>query len=190
MFSHCFPEDFIDQIPHSNLPVPPPTKPIHNDVPAATPANYKPEVAPLPIETDLNIGEEPVTITQVQEDHTLSIGAIIGISCAVALCIALFFYSEARRRDRAHKNHLACSNGKQRFGEDPVIKVSTFNNNRKIRSSGSFSTTSSRSTNAIFTPIEEIKEAIDNADWDNVYKLASRLAENDDGLSLPSIGSL
>lgn len=195
----AFGEDFIGQIPHSNVPVPPPTKPIHVNVPATTPVNPKPEVAPLPIKTDLNIGEdelntgkiqnEPVTSTQGEGNATLSIGAIIGISCAVALCIALFFYSEARRRDRVHKSHHACSNGKRRFGEDPVIKVSTFNTNRKTKSSSSLSTSSSRSSNAIFTPIEEIKGAINNADWDNVYKLASQLAENDDGLSLPSIGS-
>jgi len=105
------------------------------------------------------------------------------------LCIALFFYSEARRRDRVQKNRHSCSTGKRRFGEDPVIKVPTFNSNRKARSSDSLSTSSSQSSNATFTPIEEIKEAINNADWDNVYKLASQLAENDDGLSLPSIGS-
>merc|ERR1711957_75085 len=102
-----------------------------------------------------------------EEDEILSISGIIGITCAVLAVITLFFYFEARRRNRARINQMSHFNNGHKGYEDGVIKVDT----------GSSS-----------APIEEIKVAINNADWDSVYKLASRIAENDDGLS-PSYGS-
>jgi len=200
-----FGDYFLEQIPSSNIPeypsspLPPQIEPIQITVP-----DTEPEVAPVLIEdspvsssTELNIGEdklntgninnEAFTITEVEEDHVLSIGTIVGLSCAVALCLVLFFYIEARRRDRARSRYAG--KGKQSLSEDGVIKVSTSPSNKKSKSFGSFSTTSSKFSIATFTPIDEIKRAINNADWDHIYKLASQLAENDDGLSIPSIGS-
>lgn len=169
---------FISQIPEHTQ-----TKPIMIRVPESTEAT---EPATKPKVTATNTGDtgnnnnQSFTITEVEEDHPLSIGAIIGISCAVSLIIALFFYGEARRREQGRSRRAR--NRKQGLGGDGVIKVST-------SSVGSFSTTSSGSSSVAFTPFDEIKGAINNADWDHVYKLASRLAEADDGLSLPSIGS-
>jgi hypothetical protein len=177
-----FPDAFISQIPEHTQ-----TEPIMMRVPENTEAAESATTVPttqtnneLNIRDTGNNSNQSFTITEVEEDHVLSIGAIIGISCAVALFIALFFYSEARRREQGRLR--SARNGKPDLGEDGVIKVST-------SSVGSFSTTSSGSSGAAFTPFDEIKGAINNADWDHVYKLASRLAEADDGLSLPSIGS-
>ena len=178
-----FPDAFISQIPEHIQ-----TEPIMIRVPEKTEVAESATTVPTTqTNNELNIGDtgnnnnQSFTITEVvEEDHALSIGAIIGISCAVALFIALFFYSETRRREKGRSR--SARNGKPNFGEDGVIKVST-------SSVASFSTTSSGSSSAAFTPFDEIKGAINNADWDHVYKLASRLAEADDGLSLPSIGS-
>ena len=201
-------DDFINQIPISNIPVidiadpvPDPIPVVQVVVPEKSPKTPESEYVAVPNKTELNVGEdelnsgnsnsEPFTIVQVEkEDPILSIAAIIAVSLAVAALIAFFFYYDARRRDEARKNRMPRSgNGKRSIGEDGVIKVTTSSGNRKMSSFGSFSTSSSRSVNSTFTPIEEIKAAINNANWDNVYKLASQLAENDDGLSLPSIGS-
>lgn len=129
-----------------------------------------------------NDEEDNFTIVHVekQKDEILSISGIIAISCAVAAAIALFFYYEARRRNRARVRRMSRFNvGNKSFDEDGVIKVRTASVIRKFKRRGTPSS----------TPIEEIKAAINKADWDSVYKLASRIAENDDGLPVPSLAS-
>jgi hypothetical protein len=155
-------DDFIKQIPVSNSPEQQ-AKP--EEVPVSVPASVP---VPDKIQNESNDGDKfTVVHVEKEEDDILSISGIIAITCAVAAVIALFFYFEARRRNRARINRMSRFNNGQKGFEDGVIKVDT----------GSSS-----------APIEEIKVAINNADWDSVYKLASRIAENDDGLS-PSLGS-
>ena len=150
-------DDFINQIPISE----------NTEL-------IKPEIPERP-QLDLNEDEpddenndiENFTIVHIEkeEDEILSISGIVAISCAVAAAIALFFFYEARRRNRARINRMSrFSNEKKGFIEDGVIGIPTSS-----------------------TSIEEIKVAINKADWDGVYKLASLIAENDDGLSIPSL---
>jgi len=175
-------DDFIQQIPVSHMSdIDSPAQPTEVE------QKFKPEVVPIAVpdknqsdvEEDKSSNYESndidnFTIVHVEkeEDEILSISGIIAISCAVAAAIALFFYYEARRRNQARIHRLSRFNiGNKSFVEDGVIKVHT-----------SFGSSAS-------APIEEIKAAINNADWDSVYKLASRIAENDDGLSFSNLGS-
>mmetsp|Transcript_7830 Transcript_7830/g.19450 ORF Transcript_7830/g.19450 Transcript_7830/m.19450 type:complete len:558 (-) Transcript_7830:138-1811(-) len=186
-------EDFIDNIPPSKLSV-------EKTAPAKSsePKRMSPPVA----ETDLIVGEsntigesttgtnnnEPVKIVQVEkEDDVLSIAAIISISCAVAALIVIFFYFEARRRKAARISHY--HGGDKSAEDDGMTKVSTYSGGRRTSPFRSFVQSPKRSTKRSFTAIDEVEDAINNADWDKVYKLASQMAENDDGLSLPSLGA-
>jgi hypothetical protein len=129
----------------------------------------------------------------VKEDTSLSIGAIIGIACAVALFLALFFYVESRRRNLARQvGDLSgnrsdnSSNGEKKGfeleGAKPTdLPLSNPKLSRQRKSS------SKKSAPPHSPAIEEINEAINDADWDNVYRLASLLAENDEGYSLPDV---
>lgn len=115
-----------------------------------------------------------------KEDEILSISGIIVISCAVAAAIALIFYYEARRRNRARINKLSrFNNGHKGFVEDGVLHVNTSTSGKTVESFRSNASVS----------VEEIKAAINDADWDSVYKLASLVAENDDGLEIPRLES-
>ena len=164
-------DEFLKHIPTSN---------VLNDESPEVPVETKPEV-PVPVPEEEPLGEnDDFTIIHVEKekDEILSISAIIAISCSVAAVIALFFYCEARRRNRARISRMSrFSNGTKGY-EDGVIKVNTSSRNRKFKP---FRSSSSH-------PIEEIKEAINGADWDSVYRLASQVAANDDGLSIPSLG--
>lgn len=176
-------DNFIQQIPVSSI-VEQEAKPEDVRVPVSVPLSVPVSVA-VPENTQSDVEEDDdndnFTIVNVEkEEEILSISAIVAISCAVAAVIALFFYYQARRRNRTHINRMSRFNiGDKSFVEDGVIKVNTFSDSRSIKPFGSSAS----------TPIEEIKAAINNADWDCVYKLASRVAENDDGLSVPSLGS-
>lgn len=185
-------DEFIKQIPVSNSPnqsgdeeqnVASEQIPDPDQVPDQVPVPVPDQVL-VPEKTNLDVDkaesvfetndEKGFTMVHIEkeEEEILSISAIIAISCAVAAVIALFFYFEARRRNRARINRMSRFNtGNKNFDEDGLIKVGT-----------SFRMNTS-------TTIEGIKVAINNADWDCVYQLASRIAENDDGLSLPSLGS-
>jgi len=157
-------DDFIKQIPVSNSPE---QQAIPEEVPVLAPVRA-PVPAPVSVKTeDESNNDFTVVHIEKEEDEILSISGIIAITCSVLAVITLFFYFEARRRNRARINQMSHFNNGHKGYEDGVIKVDT----------GSSS-----------APVEEIKVAINNADWDSVYKLASRIAENDDGLS-PSYGS-
>jgi hypothetical protein len=144
--------------------------PVHEEIPEPVP-----EPVPVP-ENDDNSDNNNFSIVEVEkeEDEILSISAIIAISCAVAAAIAFFFYYEARRRNRARINRMSRFND-----EDGVIQVHSPSGSRKVKPFGSSAS----------TPVEEIKSAINQADWDSVYKLASRIAETDDGLTPPGVGA-
>jgi len=176
-----FGDEFLAKIPGLDIP----------DIPKI---NIAPQVETQTSSgTELNIGEDLLDtgninngsfeIMEIKDDHALSIGSIIGISCAVALCIALFFYSEARRRDRAARSLT------QSRGDDGVMKMWSSSEKKEKNCFRSGSTTSSGSSSgSVYTSVEDIRGAINNANWDLVYKLASQLAENDDGLSISSSG--
>lgn len=102
-----------------------------------------------------------------EEGEILSISAIVAICCALAAAIALFFYYQARRRNRARINRMSRFNNEGKGFEDEVINVNTSSSSH---------------------PIEEVNAAINEADWDGVYRLASQLAENDHDLSLRNLG--
>ena len=136
-----------------------------------------------------NNRSEPFTIVHVDkiEDNGLSVAAIIAISCAVAALIVVFFHYEARRRKEARVSRSYYGN--KGIDDDGNTNVTTFSGGRNISPFRSIAKSSSRSTKGMYSSVEEVKEAINNADWDNVYKLASQIAEHDDTLSLPSLGS-
>jgi len=169
-------EEFLEYIPSSNESVvnkPVNKNPVFNN-PVRTTKSEDGILSQIPKQTDLNAGEstignnndQPFSIVEIQkEEGILSIGAIIAISCAVAALIVLFFYFEARRRKQARNSRSAIGN--KRFGGDGM-RVASYSGGRN-------------------NPVEEIKAAINNADWDNVYKFASQIAESDDGLSLPDV---
>ena len=159
-------DEFLQHIPTSNLPnadsheLLTETKPKENAVPEAE--------------------NDDFTIVQVEkEKEILSISAIVAICCAVAAVIALFFYYEARRRNRARINRMSRFNNGGKGFEDGVIDVNTSTGSRKVKSSKSSAS----------YPIEELKAAINEADWDCVYRLASQLADNDNDLLLSDLGS-
>eukprot|EP00536_Pseudo-nitzschia_multiseries_P000332 jgi/Psemu1/62571/estExt_Genemark1.C_40209 len=181
-------EDFIDHIPPSKLPITQSSTPPESSEPNK-PNEPKRMSPPLP-ETSAIVGEsnsgnnndEPITIVQVEkEEKVLSVAAIISISCAVAALIVLFFYHEARRRKEARIAHY--HSGSKGLEEDGVTQVSTYSGGRNTSPFKSFTKSNTKSANSTSTPADEIKAAINNADWDSVYKLASQIAENDDGLS-------
>ena len=142
-------------------------------------------VSDLPIHPDLpedNQETDYISIINVEkeEGQMLSISAIIAISCLVAAVIAFFFYREARRRNRARINRMPRFGNRNKGVEDGAIRVNTSSSKKKFKP---FRSRSSRPH-----PVEEIKAAINEADWDSVYRLASQVAQNDDGLSLPTFG--
>mmetsp|Transcript_8882 Transcript_8882/g.21717 ORF Transcript_8882/g.21717 Transcript_8882/m.21717 type:complete len:564 (-) Transcript_8882:86-1777(-) len=177
---------FIQNIPVSNIPfVDPPDKstesPPENTllpIPASVPV-------PVPDEIELNSGKgtgsDNFTILyEKKEDEILSISGIVAISSALAAFIALFFYYEARRRNRIRINKMSrFDNWQKNIDEDGVTNVETTSDSRTVNSIGSTG----------YSSIEEIIAAIDNTDWDCVYKLASQIAENNDVLSSPTLGA-
>jgi len=182
-------DDFIQQIPVSNMPktdsydqltsieLERVTDPV---VASDQITTSVPDKTESDVEEDIDNDNFTIVYEEKEEIEILSISGIIAISCAVAAVIALFFYYQARRRNRARINKMSrFSNGHKRFDEDGVLNVNTSSGGRTVDSLGSTASTS----------IEEIKDAINNADWDTVYKLASRIAENDDGLEIPTLGS-
>jgi len=181
-------DDFIKQIPASNNVNADFSGITSKELPEEGPAPES-DLAPVPdVQLDMegsgfnnenHINDDFTLVHVEKEDEILSVGAIIAISCAVAALISLYFYYEARRRNQARINRMSRFNtGNKRF-EDGLIKVHTSSVNLDDNSFDSLSS----------TPIEDIKTAINRADWDGVYRLASRIAENDDGLSLQSLGS-
>ena len=133
-----------------------------------------------PNEMELNVGRDTTNdnftiLYEEKEDDILSISGIIAISCALAALIALFFYYEARRRNRVRINAMSrFNNGHKSLDENGVINVETSSGSGTFNSFGSTASSS----------IEEIKAAINNANWDRVYKLASQIAESNSGLSI------
>ena len=173
-------DDFIAQVPNSQMPKIPDHFTKIEQV-----SKPEPESKPvqIPNKNEKMNEDEPndnftVVHHETDEDQILSISAIIAISCAVAAAIALLFYYEARRRNRARINRMSRIKPGNKNFEDGLIKVHTASGDRNGRSFGGKNTSS---------PVEAIKQAINVADWDGVYKLASRIAETDDGLSLPSV---
>jgi len=122
-----------------------------------------PETQPIAPATNNENDDFSIVHVEKEEGEILSISAIVAICCAVAAVIALFFYYEARRRNRARINRMSRFNNEGKGFQDEVIHVNT---------------------SSSIHPIEEVSAAINDADWDGVYRLASQLAENDHGLSL------
>ncbi|KAG7374453.1 hypothetical protein IV203_013548 [Nitzschia inconspicua] len=125
----------------------------------------------------------------VQGDTSLSVGAIVGIAIAVAVVLSCFFYFEARRRNLARQIGIlaAATNNNNDFSKSkPSVEVDTAKppivKKRSQKSSSRSSAGPSRSTSAT---LDEIRNAVNKADWDNIYRLASQLAEEDDAQSLP-----
>jgi hypothetical protein len=158
---------------------------------------------PSPKHSGTDLGSEQDSFTQqqndlqspqipiVQADSTLSVGAIVGIAIAVAALLACFFYFEARRRNlarqvgilaaAANKNN-GTGNGKSSLEVETAKPPITKKSSQKSTSRSSAGL--SRSTAAA---LKEIQEAVNKADWDNIYRLASRLAEEDEAQSLPGL---
>lgn len=127
----------------------------------------------------------------VQEDTSLSVGAIIGISIAVAAILAAFFYFEARRRNLARQVGVLAAAANRNNGSGKgksSLEVDTAKppptSSRLQKSTSRSATTDSRS-NITSAALHEIREAVNNANWDNIYRLASQLAEEDEAQSLP-----
>lgn len=170
--------------------------------PTALPRTPRP-TDPSPKHTGTDLSGEQDSISQqqndleapsipfVQENSTLSVGAIIGIAIAVAALLAIFFYFEARRRNLARQVGIlaAATNknngsgrGKSALEVDkakPPIAKSV-----SPKSSTRSSICPSRSA---YAALEEIRGAVNKADWDNIYRLASQLAEEDEAQSLPGL---
>lgn len=191
--------DFINHIPSSSIPVAGGSKVPDSFFPykSREPERMSPPVSAKEFVAESNIANnrkennrnEPFTIVHVdkKEDNSLSVAAIIAISCAVAALIVIFFHFEARRRKEARisRSHY----GNKGTDDDGDTNVTTFSGGRDMSPFRSIVKSSSRSTKGMSTPVEEVKAAINNADWDTVYKLASQIAEHDDNLSLPSLGA-
>lgn len=158
-------EDFLQHIPVSDLPIETPGLPVENNK-DDLPQNENDDMSIINVEKE--------------EDEILSISAIIAIACSVAAVIALFFYYQARRRNRGRVNRMSRFGKRSDRIDEGVISAKTSAIIKKFKGSNS---RSSRPQ-----PIEEIKAAINEADWDSVYRMASQVAENDDGLSLPTFG--
>jgi hypothetical protein len=149
-------------------------------------------------QNDLNPPEHNYRPIQTQQaDTTLSVGAIIGIAVAVAAVICCFFYFEARRRNLARQvgilSAAAANNKSNRSGKGkstldietakpPLTKPSSSRLSRKPSARPT-----KRASKPASAAIEEIQDAINNADWDNIYRLASLLAEEDEAQSLPGL---
>ncbi|KAL3922958.1 MAG: hypothetical protein SGILL_001929, partial [Bacillariaceae sp.] len=190
--------------PDSDLNPPPTENPtdLATSMPTTAPRTPRPTDAPG---TDLNgqgVSQQQNDLSPPQhqhrpvqqEDTTLSVGAIIGIAIAVAAILVCFFYFEARRRNLARQvgilaattaaNNKGGGSGKGKSPLDidtakpPPTKSSTSRISRKP---------TSKPSKPASAALEEIQEAINNADWDNIYKLASLLAEEDEAQSLPGI---
>jgi hypothetical protein len=178
------------------------------DTPTAPPAEETGEDDPA--DTDLDLGaaeeEQPVnnesesaqtpmpewtttTPTAAQKDE-LSVGAIIGIACGVLVVILIILYYESRRRNLTRQvGYLSQAssseggNGKSTLDDGSADKdkgsVAALPSVTKKRKSA-------KSSKSRYSPVDDVKDAINKADWDSVYRLASQLAEDDD-LSLSSM---
>lgn len=133
-----------------------------------------------------NASKEPPTPTYQNSDDELSVGAIIGIAFGTVVILLIIFYCEARRRNLSRQVGIMAASlerngGKSASGANNVEKGTVpLSSASKRKSSKSSKPSKPRSS-----PIDEVKEAINKADWDGVYRLASQLAEEDD-LSLSS----
>jgi hypothetical protein len=151
--------------------------------------------------TDLGMEQDPVTqqqndlkgpqIPAVKGDSTLSVGAIIGIAIAVATVLACFFYFEARRRNLARQVGILAAVANKNNGsreEKPSFEVETAKPSVAMSySQKSSSRSSTRPSKSALEALEAIREAVNKADWDNIYRLASQLAEEDEAQSLPGL---
>jgi hypothetical protein len=143
----------------------------------------------------------PESGNTTSDAEALSVGAIIGIAIAVAAVLALFFYYEQRRhRNLARQVAMlsgpgsSAAGGKDNSTVDEEQSADGFkslpppastSSSRKKKSSKRSSSSRLGIKPAASTPLDEIKVAIDNTDWDNVYRLASKLAETEDVCTLP-----
>jgi len=147
------------------------------------------------------------------EDDSFSRGPMVGIAAAAFGCLLLILYAVHRRRERSmtEKNvkNISCDNTSS--DSDPEAP-STYPGNLVLKRNDSFSafdvtdgvpnvslampSDASTASNGDFgqgfsfnkISMRNIEEAVDNGDWDKVYQLASRLAEQEDMSTLSSYG--
>eukprot|EP00529_Nitzschia_sp_RCC80_P010653 CAMPEP_0113467720 /NCGR_PEP_ID=MMETSP0014_2-20120614/14967_1 /TAXON_ID=2857 /ORGANISM="Nitzschia sp." /LENGTH=635 /DNA_ID=CAMNT_0000360051 /DNA_START=102 /DNA_END=2009 /DNA_ORIENTATION=+ /assembly_acc=CAM_ASM_000159 len=139
-------------------------------------------------------GGDSGSTNTVSETEALSVGAIIGIAVGVAVLLFIFFYYERRRhsaltRQIAAMEAASDAGSSSGGGKDQSTVSSPGFKSLPPPANSSVSSKRKLSSNRLgikpATPMDEIQIAIDNTDWDNVYRLASKLAETDDVCTLP-----
>lgn len=147
------------------------------------------DVATSGTELDKNPQSQSMTFPPATpQDDELSVAAIIGIAFGTVLILLIIFYCESRRRMNARQvgitsqaSSVGGNNRKSTLDEDGSDKEKG-----RVTLASASVRKSVKSSKPRSSPLEDVKEAINNADWDNVYRLASQLAEEDD-LSLSSV---
>jgi hypothetical protein len=128
---------------------------------------------------------------------SLSTAGIIAIAAAAAACLlCCFFIAGCCRRDRDDARKKLMAGGSIETEETPNLRFLAGNGTGDTRDKSSFS--SSQKGEFVFgmwvsaqsssVSVQAIMNAIDNANWDEVYTLASQLAEKEDLSTLSSAG--